>query len=509
MLDFFYFNSSGDLRFQAPVAPEGWSGIRDAFRFSSQCWQPVYSPTSLVTSEDCLYLNIYTPVRDRSVGLLPVMVWIHGGSFLVGSGSIYNGTRLARQGDLVVVTINYRLGVFGFLSTEDSVMPGNYGLLDQIQALKWIRDNIANFGGDSTSVTIFGESAGSNCVSLLVVSPLAKGLFHRAIMESGVSVRPWGHTQNTQRLAPLYGARLVGGAGGCAHVFGQSHSFLRCLRGLDAQTLTDAATNVSKLVFDHMWLLPREEKTFGVLPDDPVEMWTRGDFNEVDTIRGFNSHERGEIKIRNGTTVDTKEAFIESLQAAFKPYAFSGVDDLINMFVDVYLGNNNNSDFIAQKACEALSDFAYVGPTLVELQLMVAKLVNKKHFLYRYGYRDSFSRAPSWVGAVHAVELRHVFGIDQLDPQTFRLTGIAASPQDTAMTDLMITMWSDFAKTGDPTASVPSLTWPPFTSARQWMLNINTSLRVTEFSRPKIVELCHRVLLLLQGTGKHAEGIVG
>ncbi|GFO18161.1 carboxylic ester hydrolase [Plakobranchus ocellatus] len=164
----------GELRFQAPVTPDTWPGVRDALTESAQCWQPLV--THLPNSEDCLYLNIYAPVWGSKAGRLPVMVFIHGGSYYIGAGSKYNGTKLARKGDVLVVTINYRLDVFGFLSTEDSVLPGNYGLLDQIQALKWIQQNIHQFGGDPNSVTIFGESSGSTSVSILVLSPLAKAL---------------------------------------------------------------------------------------------------------------------------------------------------------------------------------------------------------------------------------------------------------------------------------------------------------------------------------------------
>ena len=494
------------------MTSEPWAGVRDAFSVSPQCWQPYFPmfPNMLPDSEDCLYLNIYTPARESSQGLLPVMVWIHGGGYFLGTGSTYNGTRLARQGGVVVVTINYRLGVFGFLSTEDSGMPGNYGLLDQIQALKWVKDNIANFGGDPTSVTIFGESAGSSSVSILVLSPLAKGLFHRAIMESGQSISPWGHIQPTHRLAPLYGARLVGSSYGCTHVFGQSDSFVKCLRGVNASALRDAAQYVSAFVFDHMWMLPREEKTFGVLPEDPIDALAKGEFNQVDTIRGYNSHESGEVIIRNGTAdVDSKEAFIEMLEAAFKPYAFSGLGDLLKMFTDLYLGNNNDPNFIAQKASEALSDLSFAGPTLVELKLAAAKSPSNKHFLYRYDYRDSFNKRPSWVGAIHADELRHVFGIDQLTPETFGLTGVTQSPEDIAMTDRVMTMWSNFAKTGDPTASKSTLSWTPFTTSKEWMMIINTSSSVTEFSRPKVVDLYERILQIFHGMSQSSGGIIG
>ena len=496
------------------MSPEPWSGVRNALRKSPQCWQSYFSafPSTLPNSEDCLYLNIYTPARDSSVGLLPVMVWIHGGGYIIGTASTYNGTRLARQGGVVVVTINYRLGVFGFLSTEDSAMPGNYGLLDQIEALKWVRDNIANFGGDPNSVTIFGESAGSSSVSLLVLSPLAKGLFHRAIMESGVSLAPWGHVHPTQRLSPVYRARMIGKENGCDHVFGQSDSFLRCLRRIDASALTDSGAYVSSMLDNvfAMWLLPRVENTFGVLPDAPLKMLVRGEFNQVDTIRGFNSHENGEMKIQNGTRdVDTKEAFVELLNTLFRPFAFSKRDDLYKIFIDTYIGDNNDPGFIVQKASEASSDTYFAGSILTELKFVAAKSPGKKHYLYRFDYRDSFSTKPSWIGAIHGDELKYVFGIDQMEFPTLGYEEVTKTPDDLAMIDKMMNLWSNFARTGDPTADKSQATWAPFTDTQQAMMFINTTDTVSDFSRSKIVEIYEKVLQMFYGMNTFSQGIVG
>ena len=494
------------------MGPERWFGIKDAFNVSPQCWQPYIPqfPNILRNSEDCLYLNIYTPARGGSVGLLPVMVWIHGGGYFLGSGSTYNGTRLARQGGVVVVTINYRLGVFGFLSTEDSAMPGNYGLLDQIEALKWVRDNIANFGGDPNSVTIFGESAGSSSVSLLIISPLAKGLFHRAIMESGVSLAPWGHVHPTQRLSPVYGARMIGKENGCDHVFGQSDSFLRCLRRIDAANLTNAGDEVSNIM-ESAWLLPRVENSFGVLPKAPIEMLAQGQFNHVDTVRGFNSHEIGAIKIRNNTVrVTSKEMFIEYTRNFLRPYALSHMDELLYMFTDTYLGSNNDPDYIERKAAEANSDFLFVGSILAELKMAASKSPGNTHYLYRFDYRDSFSTQPSWVHARHTDELKHIFGMDQLDLPFYGLDSAPKTLEDLTMTDRMMNLWTNFAKTGDPTSSYSVLTWSPFTATRQWMMNINTTTSVTEFSRPQIVKLYQRILQMFYGdVGLSSESIVG
>src|SRR6516225_9495963 len=191
----------GSRRWLPPLKPSAWNGIRDARNFGAACPQLSLSPVVLggmqieePQSEDCLYLNIWTPKADNKQR--PVMVWIHGGAFRIGSGAqiIYDGSSLARRGDVVVVTINYRLGPFGFLrlaDLTDGKIPstGNEGLLDQIAALEWVRDNIAQFGGDPANVTIFGESAGGGKVCTLLAMPAARGLFHRAIVQSGAAIR--------------------------------------------------------------------------------------------------------------------------------------------------------------------------------------------------------------------------------------------------------------------------------------------------------------------------------
>ncbi|MFD1905524.1 carboxylesterase family protein [Paenibacillus rhizoplanae] len=187
----------GELRFRAPQPPESWSGVREAIKFGPVSLQPVstsgtrFGGTTPVYDEDCLYLNVWSPAVVAETEALPVMVWIHGGTFVTGAGSqpMFEGSNMAASGNVVVVTVNYRLGPLGFLhlSPLGGGLGSNLGLLDQIAALEWVQQNIAAFGGDPARVTVFGESAGSMSIAALLAMPAAKGLFARAIMESGAA----------------------------------------------------------------------------------------------------------------------------------------------------------------------------------------------------------------------------------------------------------------------------------------------------------------------------------
>jgi carboxylesterase type B len=208
----------GSLRFHKPNPAIPWHGWLDATNYKSVCMQdrtiPVNTGLNRYTmSEDCLQLNIYVPMsvsNHGNKGGKPVMVWVHGGAFTIGTSITYDGSFLALQGDVIVVTVNYRLGFFGFYSTGDSASPGNYGLWDQRQAFQWTKDNIAVFGGDPEKITIFGESAGGFSVSLQALYPSNRGLFRRVIAQSGPALSPWA-----QALNPEYEASYIAISTGC------------------------------------------------------------------------------------------------------------------------------------------------------------------------------------------------------------------------------------------------------------------------------------------------------
>jgi carboxylesterase type B len=230
----------GPLRFRPPVAKEPWNGAYNATYYRDACVQdPTQEVTNGSVSEDCLHLNIFAP-KPAMPGGAAVMVWIHGGGFVIGSGLSYYPSPLVAAGDVIVVTINYRLNAFGFLSTGDAASPGNVGMMDQVLALEWIKENIGAFGGDNNNITIFGESAGSASVNFHLLSERSKGLFNRAMMQSGTMLSPWAFTNDrdfTRKQAFDIGEKL-----GCST--SDSQALMDCMRDKDASDLLAASNPV-------------------------------------------------------------------------------------------------------------------------------------------------------------------------------------------------------------------------------------------------------------------------
>jgi para-nitrobenzyl esterase len=314
----------GALRWQPPRAPAHWSGVRSAATLGHNCIQhQPYSdidPFTAGISEDCLYLNVYTNSLDTRAARRPVMVWIHGGGFFAGFGGEerHNGARLAQKG-AVVVTINYRLGAFGFLAhpalaaESPHHAAGNYGLLDQIAALEWVKRNIARFGGDPSRVTIFGESAGGMSVGSLIASPLAKGLFQRAILESGTGV---GIGVSRRDTANANGLRLAESLG----VHGVGDDAAKRLRALSADTILAASVHLGQPGEPHFWPVVDG----WVLPHAADSTFASGAANLVPTIVGSNRDEGDEWM---GAPTRSFARFISARGAPTYMYIFSRVGD--------------------------------------------------------------------------------------------------------------------------------------------------------------------------------------
>ena len=307
---------TGELRFKAPQPPKEWKPkVYSAKTHGSVCLQPklfenLIEPftSNFTFSEDCLYLDIYSPNISLS---LPVMVYIHGGGYLIGTAITFPSDILALQG-VVVVIIQYRLGPFGFLTTGDSAAPGNYGMLDQVEALKWINENIMNFGGNPNKVTIFGESADGSSVSLHLLSPLSRDLFHQAIAESGVDLSSFA-VQPTSVGLPV--ARELAQKLNCGA--SDHNTMVSCIHNKRASDIQKASESIKFDFSNYLYWAPVVDKYF--LLDTPQSLRKKKDFKQVPLIIAFTSHEGATSLV---DMVNNSFGLMESLDNGVSPTLF-------------------------------------------------------------------------------------------------------------------------------------------------------------------------------------------
>jgi para-nitrobenzyl esterase len=446
----------GDLRWKAPQPASNWQGVRQATEFSNACWQTQYPAAAAIyqaklppLSEDCLYLNIWTPAKSAK-DRLPVMVWIHGGGFTRGSAGTrsYDGEALARKG-AVIVTINYRLGIFGFfahpeLSAESGHhASGNYALLDQIAALQWVQKNIAAFGGDPARVTIFGESAGSWAVNMLMASPLAKGLFHRAIGESGGSFSPMKTLSEAERegeklaasLAPSPAADAKSEAGDKS----SPQSILKALRARPAEELLKVSDAETVRPMVDGW----------VLPQDIATIFAQGKQNDVPLIVGYNADE--------GTTLAPQGANLKALMFVGGVYQRYGPQ--ADAMLKIYPATSDE---------QAVSSFysAYrdqvFGWEMRTWARMATKTGHHPAYLYYFSHHAPGPQS-NRLRAFHALDIAYVFGTF---PWPFPW-----EDTDKKLSDAMTSYWVAFAATGNPNGG--NLTkWPVYNAKDDQILEL-------------------------------------
>jgi para-nitrobenzyl esterase len=429
----------GPLRWRSPQPPLSWKSVRDATTFGPACMQPYLGHiTASVMSEDCLYLNIWTP-NIHPATPAPVMVFIPGGAFVGGSASqpIFDGTNLAMRG-AVIVTINYRLGVFGFFAHPDltAASPhhssGNYALLDQIAALRWVRQNIAAFGGDSHNVTVFGESAGASCIGYLMVSPLARGLFDKAILESP-DILFTAAPELRKDFEGLTSMETIG-LSVAPHI-----SDLKGLNDLELMQLANSAskkllspgsTGRSRLRPQTSLNNPRSVQVPWapivdgyVIPDQPAKLYAEKRFMHIPTMAGTNADEGSLFLLRYHP--DNLSSFTTWVQRNFAPCART---------VLAYYGPSSLAQAHAA-ANRLITDAIFLHSTFLFAR-------DTHGFLYRFSHVSPRGAALG-LGAFHSSELPYVFGKTH---NPF----IDYKPLDHRISDQMMTMWIHFARTGDP-----------------------------------------------------------
>ena len=417
----------GARRWKQPEPVVAWSGVKNADAFGPQCMQlpypegSPYAGPAQTTSEDCLYLNVWTAAKAGDKR--PVMVWIHGGAWTRGSGSTatYNGAALAKKG-VVLVTTNYRLGVFGFLAhpelTKESPnhVSGNYAILDHIAALQWVQKNIAAFGGDPTRVTIFGESAGSWSVNVLHASPLAKGLFHRAIGESG------GQFAGNPKLSLVENR-------GVAVASAVGAKTLKDLRAVPADKLLAVDTFRTNANADGY-----------VLPEDVPTTFGRHRENVVPVLVGSNANEMT-------TLLDTSTFPTEMLE--FQRQMAVRFPGFLNKFEIAYPVKSEAD--IEKTMLEVGRDQSFTLEMRTWARMVAAE--GSKAFLYQFTHVPPSPNAKTW-GAYHASEIAYVFGTLRNRPWPY-------TPTDFKLSDEMSSYWVNFAASGDPNGKgLPE--WKPY-----------------------------------------------
>jgi len=440
----------GDLRWKPPQQAAKWHGVREATSFGWHCMQPqIYNDMHFRDpgqSEDCLNLNVWTPAKNKHAKL-PVMVWIYGGGFVAGATSEprQDGEHLATKG-VVVVSMNYRLGVFGFFAgtglPEESPQhaAGNYGLMDQTAALRWVQKNIGAFGGDPNNVTIFGESAGSFSVSAQMASPLAQGLFRHAIGESG------GAFSNRGLQFKSLAEREKSDADWAQEVFGTSD--LKALRAMSAQDLMQKLAAQRNPM--HGGTGPDVDGYY--LPESVPQIFSEGKQAHVPLLAGWNRDEPSGV-VAGYPKPATVQSFTDLAQKTF--------GDDAPEFLKLYPATTDG------EAIRSTIDFA--GDNFIAYGTwawLEAQVATGDSPVYRYHFErpapaDKYHQAGS--GAFHSDEIEYVFGT--LDSRT----GAVWQPEDQKLSDLMETYWTNFAKTGDPNGG-DAPQWPQYNAADDWQV---------------------------------------
>ncbi|XP_045484310.1 acetylcholinesterase [Pieris rapae] len=478
-------------RFRKPGPEPTWDGIFEAINENIRCHQRI-GTNLVVGQEDCLTLNVYTPVMVDEGTNLPVMVYIHGGGFFDGSGSsfIYGPNNLINKG-VILVTINYRLNIQGFICLGIKEAPGNAGMKDQVAALQWVRRNIKAFGGNPDNVTLFGESAGSSSVSFHILSHMSKGLFHRAILQSGSSLSPWA-----LQYRPVYMASLLTKV--MLHSTEDAFELYNILMNkTDAElVVTRVPRKEGNVIFSELLYVPCvEEEIDGEEPfltEHPHDILSKGKYNKVPVMIGMNSNEGYLFAAMENNTVVPKIDVIKSLPKDLLITSDKERCEVGNMLKEIYMIDNNMSSSNFLNLAKFHGEIFFSYPTIQETELYLMTN-NEPVYSYIFNYSgnrnflkkslgEPFSSAP---GATHADELFYIFS-QYLIPNLF----------ENQMIEKMTTMWTNFAKYGEPTPETTELLplkWHPSTKASPHSLVIDSQFSIVPMGTSESIKYLRRI----------------
>ncbi|XP_029940872.1 bile salt-activated lipase-like [Salarias fasciatus] len=490
------------VRFQKPQSHPGWEGILKTTEYRKRCLQLNPLQTDTMGSEDCLYLNIWVPHGSSVSTNLPVMVWIYGGGFLVGGSMganfwdnyLYDGQEIADRGDVIVVTLGYRVGPMGFLSTGDSDMPGNYGLWDQQAAIAWVHRNIRAFGGNPDNITIFGESAGGASVSFQTLTPHNKGIIKRAISQSGVALCPWAVNKNPRKYAEEVALKV-----NCP----TDSRMASCLKMTDPVILTMATTvklfgSPDHPIVNNLALAATVDGDF--LPDEPQNLFHNA--AEIDYIAGANDMDGHlftslDVPSVNSQLLDTDPEDVKRLLASYtKEKGSAGVAEAYSTYTS-YWGNKPSRETIKKTVVAIGTDYIFLVPTQTALYLHAAAATTGRTYSYLFSEPNRMGGLltpyPSWMGADHTDDLQYVFGKPFSTP-------LGYWPSHRDISGYMIAYWTNFAKTGDPNSGdlkVP-VAWPKFNNNTHQFLELNHNTDINSVRQQQRLRYVHFWTSVLQ-----------
>ncbi|XP_015520316.1 venom carboxylesterase-6 [Neodiprion lecontei] len=453
----------GDLRFEIPKAISAWSGVLSAKGYGSACVQPSaihvsYVEKTVTGAEDCLYLHVYTPAANSSGNLLPVIFFVHGGGFQFGSAESY-GPHYLLDSDVVLVTPNYRLGVFGFLSTEDATVSGNMGLKDQVIALQWVKDNIEYFGGNPESITLVGQSAGAVSVHYHYLTNLTSGLFQRGMSISGTALYPWAQTE-----ASLVKAKVLAASLGCPTI--SVGCMVKCLKNQTADDIALATWAFTPWLASPMVpfgpVVEKGDANFTFIDRSPIDIITSGDVQDLPWITSGVSEDGlypAALFIANATDLDYLNENWDAIAPSLLDFNYtipvsnrSTVSELIKQH---YLGTSEISNSTIDNFIHLMTDRLYLFGTQKAALLQADANENPVHFYY-FTYRGAHSVSEyfsngvttNW-GVAHGDDM--CYAIDSFFDAT-------TTENDKAMQKVIIKLWVSYATNG--TADV-GVEWNP------------------------------------------------